>query len=99
MGILEQILIQLQEINQKLGNLETGSKQQKVYDVTEAAELLTISEDKMYKLIRNNEIEHIKIGRRRVVTREQLENYIAGNAEEKKEKTAFKNNIRFLSNS
>ena len=99
MGVMEQILVQLQEMNQKFDNLEIGDSQQKVFDAEEAAEYLKISKDKMYKLMRNNEIEFVKIGNRQVVTLDQLNKFINDNSVDREIKEdRFKNNIKFLSN-
>ena len=46
--------------------------------VTEAAELLGVSRNSLYEAVRRNEIPHLRIGRRIVIPRRQLENMLDG---------------------
>ena len=54
--------------------------EQLAYSVEEAAEMLSIRRTKMYELVRRGEIATQTIGRRRIVPRESLVNFLAANA-------------------
>lgn len=49
---------------------------EKLYTIKETAELLRISEQKLYKLMRDNEIKPIKIGDRTLFPEEIIQNFI-----------------------
>lgn len=95
MGVLEEIIQKLDSIEEKLDNLEVSNPQpQKIFEVEEAAGYLGISKDKLYKLWRSHKLGYVKVGRRKVCTIDQLEEYIEKNKIEPAE--AFQNNIRVI---
>jgi excisionase family DNA binding protein len=57
---------------------ENGNKapEPKAYTISAAAEALSIGERKMAELIRDGEIQSIKIGRARRIPRESLDAYV-----------------------
>jgi excisionase family DNA binding protein len=46
--------------------------------VSEAAQLLGVSRNSLYEAVRRNEVPHLRIGRRIVIPRRQLENLLDG---------------------
>lgn len=97
MGIIEEVLKQLQEINSKLelSSNETHALKQ-VLNAEEIANFLKISEDKVYKLWRSRKIGYVKIGTRKVSTLKQIEKYIADNSFESVNQKGYKNNIKSI---
>ena len=95
MGVMEDILKELQEINQKLDNLEAPSVKG-VYNAEETAELLRISENKVYDLWAKQRLGYVKIGNRKVSTLEQIEKYIKDNSIEGTNQREFRNKITVL---
>lgn len=47
-----------------------------VLTVMEAAEVLRVGRSTMYKLVESGEVQHIKIGRKVLIPRKYLQNYI-----------------------
>lgn len=54
-----------------------GESDKLVYSVTEAAEALSIGRTLVFQLIRAGELGSIKIGHRRLITRADLEAFVA----------------------
>jgi excisionase family DNA binding protein len=48
------------------------------YSVDEAAEVIGVSRDHIYDLLRTGLLRSVKSGRRRLITKGQLEAYLAG---------------------
>lgn len=48
-----------------------------MYRVEEAAELLSLSRDRVYQLIRSNQLRSVRIGRARRVPARALDDYVA----------------------
>jgi len=95
MGVIENILKELREINQKLDNLENSSVKG-VCNAEETAELLRISENKVYDLWAKQRLGYVKIGNRKVSTLEQIEKYIKDNSIEGTNQREFRNKITVL---
>ena len=55
------------------------------YNVTEAAKLLGLSKNSAYQACLKGEIPHLKIGKRILIPRIQLERLLLGNGEAKSE--------------
>ncbi|MBL8060660.1 MAG: helix-turn-helix domain-containing protein [Chthonomonas sp.] len=56
--------------------MESGSSQKLAYTVEEAADLLSLSRAKLYRLIDSCEIGSVTIGRSRRITHSQLEEFL-----------------------
>ncbi|MCC6685410.1 MAG: helix-turn-helix domain-containing protein [Fimbriimonadaceae bacterium] len=56
--------------------MEVGSGQKLAYTIDEAAELLSLSRAKLYRLIDTCEIGSVLIGRSRRITHSQLEEFL-----------------------
>lgn len=95
MGVLEEILAELHKINQKLDNLQAPSVKG-VCNAEETAELLRISENKVYDLWAKQRLGYVKIGSRKVSTLEQIEKYIKDNSIEGTNQREFRNKITLL---
>lgn len=54
-----------------------GESEKLVYSVTEAAEALSIGRTLVFQLLRTGELGSIKIGHRRLITRADLDAFIA----------------------
>jgi excisionase family DNA binding protein len=50
------------------------------YSVEEAAEALGISRDLIYDLMRAGKLGFLKVGRRRIITRQHLDSFLAQDA-------------------
>ena len=53
------------------------SLERMAYTVLEVAEVLGLSKDKVYELIRGNRIPHKRLGRRIIVPRKRFEEWLA----------------------
>ena len=51
------------------------------FSVTEAAEVLGVSQSFMYQLVKENRIPSLKLGNRRLIPKESLEAWIRNNTE------------------
>ena len=49
-----------------------------LFDVKAVGKILSISRSAVYELIRKGELDTVRIGRSRRVTREQLDNFVNG---------------------
>ena len=83
MGFLEEVaskfLDQLESINHRLEKLEDRAEYNndvKLYSVDEVAEKLSLGEGKIYDLIRQDKFPYIEVGRRKLVPRRQLVEWI-----------------------
>lgn len=94
MGVIEQILEELQKIDQRLDRIEAAQsnhQSQSVFDKEAVAEFLSVSEGTVYKLWNNGRLAYIKIGRRKVSTIDQLQQYIEENSRKE-----FRNNVKSI---
>ncbi|MCK8817174.1 helix-turn-helix domain-containing protein [Natroniella sulfidigena] len=84
MGVLEEVLEELKEINQKMEQLATldQSKETKMLNVDEAAQFLKLSTTKVYELMRQREIPFVKAGRRKLIPKQMLLEWIDQNAQD-----------------
>jgi hypothetical protein len=94
MGVMEHVLEQLKEINQKLNDLPAERAQNvELMNVEQAAEFLTLSETKVREEMRQGNIPCINYGRRQVIPKWELIEKINGEIEskeaERKEKEEF----------
>ena len=55
--------------------------ERRLYSVKEVAELLSLDKDTVYQLAYSGRIKTVKIGRRRLVPSEALDDYVAGRSE------------------
>lgn len=67
-----------------------------MYNAEETAELLRISENKVYDLWAKQRLGYVKIGNRKVSTLEQIEKYIKDNSIEGTNQREFRNKITVL---
>ncbi len=58
------------------GNDQRGERL--AYSVDEAASALGLSRDLIYDQLRSVRLESLKVGRRRIITREQIDKFLAG---------------------
>lgn len=66
------------DTNREHGSAAPGPvAEQRVYTVDEAKGILRIGRNTMYGLIKDNDIASIKVGRRRLITREALDDFLA----------------------
>jgi len=90
MTVLEKILIELQDLNNKMENFKslTNSRSPRMLDgkanlsTTEAIELLGIGRNKLLELVHANAIPHIKNGSKYLFPVDQLFDWISGRAAE-----------------
>ncbi len=84
MGVMEEVLEELRVISEKLDSLSNrgGKKQATMLNVEETAQFLKISTTKVYELMKQKEIPFIKAGRRKLVPKNRLLDWINQNAED-----------------
>ncbi len=56
----------------------TDSNQRLAYSVDEAAGITALSRDLLYDQMRAGKLAYLKVGRRRIITRQHLEAFLAG---------------------
>jgi excisionase family DNA binding protein len=62
-----------------MADLTSGRQSERIaYSVDEVAEITGLSRDLLYDQMRAGRLGYIKIGRRRVITRQHLEAFLAG---------------------
>lgn len=95
MGAIEEILEGIKDINSRLDLLENNKeiKQNKIFNAEEAAGYLKVHENTIYKLWRKHKLAYVNIGKRKVSTLEQIEEYLERNSIKANQ---FKNNLRQL---
>jgi excisionase family DNA binding protein len=65
------------EVVRRIGDVELASDSSPlVYDIKGAAEQLGISRSTLHELLRNGEIEHVRVGRRVMISRRALEGFV-----------------------
>ena len=86
MGVMEKVLKELEDINQKLDSINNSeqSSETKMLNVNETAQFLKISTTKVYELMRQKKIPFIKAGRRKLIPKNMLLDWISQNAEDNK---------------
>ncbi len=90
MTVLEKILIELQDLNNKIENIKSlnYSRKPRMLDgkanlsTTEATELLGIGRNKLLELVHANDIPHIKNGAKYLFPVDRLFDWISGRAAE-----------------
>ncbi|SDC31632.1 MULTISPECIES: helix-turn-helix domain-containing protein [unclassified Candidatus Frackibacter] len=81
-GVMEEILEELREMNEKLDNLSVGTTlETEMMSVKEAADFLKISKGKMYEMIRQNEVPYVSAGKRKLISKQALLEWIEEEAE------------------
>lgn len=82
MGVMEKVLEELKEINQKLDSLSTQDEKREtiMLNVDETAQFLKISTTKVYELMKQKEIPFIKAGRRKLIPKNRLLDWIDDSA-------------------
>ncbi|AGB42056.1 DNA-binding protein, excisionase family [Halobacteroides halobius DSM 5150] len=87
MGVMEKVLAELKEMNQKLDQLSTpdDNREDTMLNVEETAEFLKISTTKVYELMKQKEIPFVKAGRRKLVPKGRLVGWINKNADSNKQ--------------
>ena len=64
-----------------MADLTSGRQSERIaYSVDEVAEITGLSRDLLYDQMRAGRLGYIKIGRRRVITRQHLQAFLAGGA-------------------
>ena len=56
----------------------TDSNERLAYSVDEAAAIIGLSRDLLYDQMRTGKLAYLKVGRRRIITRQHLEAFLAG---------------------
>ena len=56
----------------------TDSNERLAYSVDEAAAITGLSRDLLYEQLRAGKLAYLKVGRRRIITRQHLEAFLAG---------------------
>ena len=86
MGLLEKVLSsitdELEQINERLSNLEEKSRYNgdiEMLTVAEAAEKMSISKSQLYKMIQRGEIPVVEVGSRKLIPRRKLREWIDEN--------------------
>lgn len=81
-GVMEEILEELREMNEKIDNLPVQSNSEtEMMSVKEAAKFLKISKGKMYEMIRQNEVPYVAVGKRKLISKQELLKWIEEGSE------------------
>ena len=62
----------------KVEPVSTDSNERLAYSVDEAAAITGLSRDLLYEQMRAGKLAYLKVGRRRIITRQHLEAFLAG---------------------
>ncbi|MFP4605832.1 MAG: helix-turn-helix domain-containing protein [Bacteroidales bacterium] len=96
MGSLEEMLETLKNIEEKLDSRQSEEQPKGCFKVSEAADFLGISAEKVYELINDRKIGYVKIGRRKLIPKAEAVNYIKENTKKPLDDKEFKNNISMM---
>ena len=69
MGLFGYKIIDMSKLNIQKG----GTMQQQLYKVKDAAKLLSVSEQWLYKRVKKGDIKSVKLGTRRAISIEEIE--------------------------
>lgn len=82
MGVMEEILAELKNLNEKIDDLAVGggtNTETQMLSVEEAADFLKLSKTKVYEMIRQKEIPYTPMGRRKLISKVVLLDWIQEN--------------------
>ncbi|WP_239559278.1 helix-turn-helix domain-containing protein [Sporohalobacter salinus] len=95
---MEQILEQLEVLNEKIEQIDKQEQvvEQKLLSVEETTEIVSLSETKIYELIKQEKIPYVMIGRRRMIPKKELSEWISQKSKGDNKLNVGKENMRII---
>ena len=80
MGVLEEILEKLNELEGKVEAINSNTEPRKeVFNVEEAADFLRVSQGTIYDLIKKGKIDYVRVGNRKLIPQVFIEEFAEEN--------------------